>query len=99
MMNGDFHRQAAMKQGDLFAASPRVPQGFVYRPDFISEAEEQQLVALIEKLSFAEVRMHRLVARRRVAHFGRNYDFQTFKLGDAPPIPDFLLPLRQRAAE
>jgi alkylated DNA repair dioxygenase AlkB len=42
--------------------------------------------------------MHGVTARRRVAHFGRSYEFDTFKLGEAPVIPDFLLPLRDRAA-
>lgn len=40
--------------------------------------------------------MHGVVAKRRTVQFGRHYGFETFKLTEAPPIPDYLLPLRAR---
>jgi alkylated DNA repair dioxygenase AlkB len=43
--------------------------------------------------------MRGVAAKRRTAHFGRSYEFETFKLGPAPPIPEFLLPFRERAAD
>lgn len=86
-------------QPDLFGPDNTTPEGFVYREEFISPEEEQQLVAAIRELAFGEVRMHGVVAKRRTAHFGRSYEFQTFKLGDAPPIPAFLQPVRERAGE
>lgn len=43
--------------------------------------------------------MRGVAARRRVAHFGWSYEFATFKLGAAPPIPEFLSPLRERVGE
>ena len=39
-----------------------------------------------------------MVARRRVIHYGVNYSFETFKASEGPPMPGFLLPLRERAA-
>ena len=86
-------------QSEFFLYEIEIPHGFTYRPDFLSAAEEQHLVAAIEALNFDQVRMHGVVAKRRTVHFGRSYEFQTFKLGPAPDIPDFLLPLRERVGE
>ncbi len=44
------------------------------------------------------MKMRGVVARRRVIHYGVKYSFETFKASEGPPIPDFLLPLRERAA-
>jgi alkylated DNA repair protein (DNA oxidative demethylase) len=77
---------------------PDVPEGFLYRPDFISPDEERELVAAIGDLPFSAVVMRGVAAKRRTAHFGKSYEFETFKLGPAPPLPEFLLPLRERAA-
>jgi alkylated DNA repair protein (DNA oxidative demethylase) len=38
------------------------------------------------------------VARRRVAHFGWRYGYATWRIEPGPPLPDFLGPLRLRAA-
>jgi alkylated DNA repair dioxygenase AlkB len=83
----------------LFSIEPELPEGFVYRPELISHDEEQELVRAIEQLEFAAVKMHDVVAKRRVAHFGRSYEYETAALSSAPPVPEFLLPLRQRVAE
>ena len=88
-----------MTQPELFPTAAARPEGFVYRADFISPDEEAQLVTCIRDLAFDEVRMHGVVAKRRTVHFGRSYEFQTFQLGEAPPIPEFLAPLRERTAE
>ncbi|HSH39834.1 MAG TPA: alpha-ketoglutarate-dependent dioxygenase AlkB [Chthoniobacterales bacterium] len=73
-----------------------MPDGFVYRPAFVSVAEEEELVTAIQQLEFEEIRMHGVVAKRRTVQFGHRYGFESFKLTEAPPIPDFLLPLRER---
>lgn len=77
----------------LFA--PDIPNGFCYREDFISAAEETELAAHIAGVEFSNFEMRGVVAKRRVAFFGASYD-----RGDAPapPIPDFLRPLIERAA-
>jgi alkylated DNA repair dioxygenase AlkB len=80
-------------QGTLFDA--HAPEGFFYRPDFISADEEAMLVEELGRVEFAAFEMRGVVARRRVAFFGRSYE------GDSkatPPIPAFLIPLRDRAA-
>lgn len=75
------------------------PPGFVYRADFVSPAEERDLVDGIRKIEFSEVKMRGAVARRRAAHFGWLYGYETFRIEPGPPIPDFLLPLRERVGE
>ena len=72
-----------------------VPDGFAYRPEFISAAEEASLADDIASLGFANFEMRGVVARRRVAFFGAAYDAST----PSRPIPDFLVPLRTRLAE
>ena len=85
-----------MSQPELFASGSATPQGFVYAAEFVSPEEERQLVAAIQQLSFEEIRMHGVVAKRRTVQFGHRYGFETFKLTEASPIPEFLLPLRDR---
>jgi len=88
-----------VRQIELFPTACEVPDGFVYEPDFISRDEETALIASVELLQFAEIKMHGVIAKRRAAHFGRGYEYQTAQLASAAPIPQFLLPLRQRVAE
>jgi alkylated DNA repair dioxygenase AlkB len=75
-----------------------LPEGFVYRPDFLSEDEERGLLERIAELEFGEVRMNGVAARRRVVHYGWLYSFTTFKVAPGPPIPYWLQPLRTRSA-
>lgn len=72
-----------------------VPDGFVYRPDFISSDEEAQLVNAIAQVEFSGFEMRGVVARRRVAFFGSSYDAGR---AQTLPLPGFLLPLREGAA-
>jgi DNA oxidative demethylase len=38
-------------------------------------------------------------ARRRAAHFGWVYGYESWRISPGPAIPEFLLPLRERAAK
>ena len=51
-----------------------VPTGFQYRDDFITRDEEAALAEEIARLEFSTFEMRGVVARRRVAFFGRSYD-------------------------
>ena len=75
------------------------PRGFVYRQDFLSDAEQAELTAAVRGIEFSDVMMRGAVARRRTAHFGWLYGYETWRIEPGPPIPEFLLPLRARAAE
>jgi alkylated DNA repair dioxygenase AlkB len=75
-----------------------VPDGLRYVPDFLSAAEQAELVGRVDPLEFGEVRMHGVVARRSVLHFGVDYAYDARALGPAPPLPGWLAALRARAA-
>jgi alkylated DNA repair dioxygenase AlkB len=87
-------------QGDLFGAVDAAApiEGWQYRPDFISESEEIELLGRIADLSLHEARYKNYTARRRVASFGSQYDFNDNQLMPAASLPGFLSALRERAA-
>jgi alkylated DNA repair dioxygenase AlkB len=60
------------------------PDGLVYEPEFIAEAEEASLLAAVAALPFEEAKYREYTARRRIV-----------TLSDPPP---FLAPLRHRVA-
>ena len=74
---------------------PDLPEGFVYRDQFISAAEESELASNISATEFSNFEMRGAIARRRVAFFGHSYA----EGNTSPPIPAFLLTLRERLAE
>jgi alkylated DNA repair dioxygenase AlkB len=89
---------AAADQIELFAAAPKLPAGFVYRDAVITAVEEAALAEQIATLPFKPFEFHGYLGNRRTVSFGTRYDYSARVLQSAPPIPDFLLPLRDRAA-
>jgi len=79
-------------------AGGTLPSGWEYRTDFIAPAEESALLEAIAGLTLEEARYRGYIARRRVAHFGTDYDFGANRLLPAPPLPPAFEPLRARAA-
>ncbi len=85
-------------------ARPRAPveepEGLVYRPDFLTADEERALLAEIDQVEFDEVRMRGQVARRTARHYGYDYDYEQYgRVTPGEPIPEWLLPLRERCGE
>jgi DNA oxidative demethylase len=75
------------------------PAGLLYRPDFLTFDEEGQLMERFESMPFDPIVMKGVVARRTAARYGLGYDYdRRSPTPDAPPFPDWLLPLRERAA-
>ena len=87
------------QQTSLFEQGPSLPAGFDYRADFLSEAEERELIDGIAGLSLSEFAFRGYLGKRRVASFGWHYDFNERSLRPAAEMPAFLLPLRDRAAK
>ena len=81
----------------LFAPAAPV-QGFIYDEDFLSAGEEATLAKRISGLPFRDFEFHGFVGKRRVVSFGWKYDFSGRALKQAADIPEFLLPVRARAA-
>jgi len=88
----------AQPQPGLFDEPGGLPEGFAYRAELITPAEERALVGRIAGLPFRAFEFHGHLGKRRVVSFGWRYDFGAGGLQPAAPIPDFLLPLRARAA-
>lgn len=76
-----------------------MPPGFRYAPEFLTTAEERELLAHIEKAEWSAVRMHGVTAKRRVAHFGLKYTYESRQAEEGPPIPEYLLAVRGRLAQ
>ena len=78
-----------------------VPQGFAgfrYEAGVLDQSDEQALLPHLRTLPFREFEFHGYTGKRRVVSFGWKYEFSGEKLVKADDIPDFLLPLRARAA-
>jgi alkylated DNA repair dioxygenase AlkB len=73
------------------------PQGFEYCPELIPPDDEAELIARFRELPFREFEFHGFLGKRRTVSFGLRYDFGDSKVHRAEDIPDFLLPLRERA--
>ena len=82
----------------LFDLPPVAPEGFAYRAEFLTAEEEQALTDRLAALPFEPFQFRGYEGRRRVVSFGPRYDFNGPGLVDAEPLPDWLLPLRDRAA-
>jgi len=82
----------------LFDVSTKVPDGFIYHPDFLSAAEEQELIGEIQKLHLAPFKYYQFTGKRRTASFGWQYEFGASEITTAPDIPAFLSGVRTRAA-
>ena len=74
------------------------PDGFSYREEFLSPAEERDLLREIGRLPLSEARYREWTAKRRTVHFGGQYDFTHRELHPAAPIPPFLQAIRERLA-
>jgi alkylated DNA repair dioxygenase AlkB len=92
---------SASRQPQLFDLQPAppedLPEGFVYRPDFISPAEEAELARWLASLPFEPFQFRGFEGRRRVISFGWRYDFNRTHLERADDIPAELATLRARA--
>jgi alkylated DNA repair protein (DNA oxidative demethylase) len=88
-------RVLAPVQGGLFGG----PEGLSVRDEFVSRTEEAGLLAHAATLPFKPFEYQGWLGKRETVSFGWRYDFNQGRVEAAPPIPDFLLPLRERAAQ
>ena len=73
-----------------------VPAGLDYHPDFLTAAEESDVLALLEPMEFHEVVMRGQAAKRTTRHFGYDYGYESREVRPGEAIPDDLLWLRDR---
>jgi alkylated DNA repair dioxygenase AlkB len=81
----------------LFELPANLPEGFFYKRNFVSATEEQELIKEIQKLSLVSFKYYQFTGKRRTASFGWQYEFGRDEITRASDIPEFLLPLRERA--
>ena len=86
----------SIAEPELFPAPRLAPGGFQYRPSFIDEAEEAALAIRLGELPFEPFDFHGHLANRRVAGFGLRYDYGRREVIPAPPLPNWLTPLREK---
>src|SRR5688572_7347713 len=71
----------------LFVLPLPLPEGFSYYPEFITEKQEQQLIASIQHIELHAMVFQGYTAKRKVASFGYDFNFSTRKLTKGLPIP------------
>ena len=86
-------------QLSFFEPLPSLPEGFAYRAALVSPDEEAELLAHFRELDFREYEFHGHLGRRRVVSYGLHYDSNVNAAVSSAGIPEFLLTLRQRAAD
>ena len=85
-------------QTDLFGAPPDRPEGLDYAPELISAGEEAELIERLEGLPFKPFEFQGFLGKRETVSFGWSYRFDGSGLAQAEPIPEWLLPVRAKAA-
>jgi DNA oxidative demethylase len=88
----------ATAEGYLSPVREGAPSGLVFEPELIDEAGERRLLAGFAALDFRPVVIRGQTSRRTAAHFGLRYGYENRKLSPGEPMPELLLPLRERAA-
>jgi len=83
-------------QPDLFA--PPLLAGMSHVEELIDAGEEAGLLAELAALELAPFRFQGWVGKRLTVSFGWRYDFDDASFAATAAIPDWLLPLRTRAA-
>ena len=73
-------------------------EGLDYHDNVITPAEEQALIDRLDRLDLAPFRFQGWLGNRKTRSFGWRYDFDDASFTPAEPIPDWLEPLRDKAA-
>ena len=81
---------------DLFD-TPVLP-GLSARGDLVTAEEEVALIAAINATDLSPFRFQGWTGKRLTTSYGWTYDFDTGRMHQAVPLPDWLLPFRDRAA-
>ncbi len=80
------------------SAAADLPEGLAYAPDLLSAAEEQALAEHLAQLPFRAFEFQGYLGNRRTVSFGLHSGFDGSGLQETAQMPDWLLPVRDRAA-
>jgi alkylated DNA repair dioxygenase AlkB len=107
-MNQSRKPRADLVQPDLFMSAAEVesrpegtlPDGFAFAADLVPEALARDLVARFGTLPFRNFDFHGFQGNRRIVSFGWRYEYSgRGELRESDPMPNFLDPLREIAAD
>lgn len=73
--------------------------GLSTRAGFVSREEEVGLIARIEEVELTPFQFRGFEGKRLTRSFGWRYDFKDQSFRETEPLPDWLLPVRDRAAD
>ena len=73
--------------------------GLRYEENVIGEAEERLLIDRLLAADLSPFRFHGWLGNRKTQTFGWRYDFEDTSFAPAEPIPEWLAPVRRKAAE
>lgn len=74
------------------------PPGIEQAKNIVTAAEEADLIRAIDATGLAPFRFQQWLGKRLTRSFGWRYDFTDSSFHEAEAIPEWLLPLRERAA-
>jgi alkylated DNA repair dioxygenase AlkB len=72
--------------------------GLDYRDELIGDKDERVLIEHMGAADLAPFRFHGWLGKRKTKTYGWRYDFDDASFSPAEPMPDWLLPLRDKAA-
>lgn len=81
---------------DLFADT--LLPGLTLGPPVVDAVEEAELIGRIDAEALSPFRFQSWLGKRLTRSFGWSYDFDRGRLEKGDPLPEWLLPLRERAA-
>lgn len=90
-------RKRARDQYTLFDTSVSLPNGFVYRPDFITAGEEEELIHIFQSLPLVNAPYFEYTSQRRIMSLGYEWRGKSFIPGE--PLPSWLQPLARRISK
>jgi alkylated DNA repair dioxygenase AlkB len=81
---------------DLFGDP--VIAGLEYRPEFVTVDQEREVIAQLGEEDLSPFRFQGWMGKRLTRTYGWRYDFDDRSFAPSEPIPDWLEPLREKAA-
>ena len=85
-------------QADLFAPDAPAIAGLHLFAGVIGETEEGDIAGRIDAAPLEPFKFGQWTGKRLTAHYGSAYDYQRGRVTPAPPMPEWLLDLRERMA-
>jgi alkylated DNA repair dioxygenase AlkB len=83
----------------LFPAELKLPEGFFYQPDFLTEKEERDLLHEISGIRLHTFLFQGFEAKRKVKSFGYDYSFDKKSLSEGESIPSVFHPIIKKVAD